>query len=256
MPNLSRDTTNRYDAHAVRTTNYIRMTWCSVAAVLVLGVAPVALASDCVVFLHGLARTSDSMQKAADVFGESGYLVANIDYPSRHLVIETLAPIAVRAGLDACPSDSVVHFVTHSLGGILVRYYLEHNEIANLGRVLMFAPPNQGSEVVDSLRGVPGFAWINGPAGLQLGTGDDSVPLTLGPVDYEVGIIAGAETFNPILSQYLDNPDDGKVSVENTKLEGMSDFIVLPHSHPFIMKSETAIKQAVAFIDSGKFDHD
>jgi hypothetical protein len=171
-------------------------------------------------------------------------------------VIETLAPIAVRRGLDACPPDSVIHFVTHSLGGILVRYYLQQEEIGNLGRVVMIAPPNQGSGVVDSLRGVPGFALINGPAGMQLGTGDDSVPLTLGPVDYEVGIIAGEETFNPILSQYLENPDDGKVSVENTKVEGMTDFLILPESHPFIMKSRAAIEQSLTFIGTGKFNHD
>lgn len=211
--------------------------------------------AECVVFLHGLARTSASMKKAAAVFEESGYVIANVDYPSRSFPIEDLAPLAVEAGLDECPADSVIHFVTHSLGGILVRYYLEQNEISNLGRVLMFAPPNKGSEVVDSLRHFPGFRAINGPAGNQLGTGEDSIPLMLGPVNYEVGIIAGTRTFNPILSQYLKNPDDGKISVENTKVSGMTDFIVLPHSHPFIMKSRDAIDQAVAFIKTGQFEH-
>lgn len=217
---------------------------------------PPAHAEDCVVFLHGLARTAASMEKAAAVFEDSGYAIANVDYPSRRLPIEELAPLAIETGVDECPSGSVVHFVTHSLGGILVRYYLEENEISNLGRVLMFAPPNQGSGVVDSLRNVPGFKLINGPAGLQLGTDESSVPLALGPVDYEVGVIAGTETFNPILSQYLENPDDGKVSVENTKVDGMSDFIVVPHSHPFIMKSSSAIDQAISFIETGQFVRD
>ena len=214
-----------------------------------------AQSAECVVFLHGLARTSASMEKAAAIFEESGYVVANVDYPSRRFPIEDLAPLAVEAGLDECPADSVIHFVTHSLGGILVRYYLEQNEISNLGRVLMFAPPNKGSEVVDRLRHFPGFRAINGPAGNQLGTGEDSIPLMLGPVNYEVGVIAGTRTFNPILSQYLKNPDDGKVSVANTKVAGMTDFIVLPHSHPFIMKSHDAIDQAFAFIETGHFEH-
>ncbi len=196
------------------------------------------------------------MEKVASFFEDSGYSVANVGYPSRSFPIEELAPLAIEAGLGECPSGAGIHFVTHSLGGILVRYYLEENDISGLGRVVMFAPPNQGSEVVDSLHGLPGFKMLNGPAGLQLGTDENSVPLTLGPVDYEVGIIAGTETFNPILSQYLENPDDGKVSVENTKVDGMSDFLVLPHSHPFIMKSSTAIEQALAFIETGQFVHE
>ena len=223
---------------------------------ILLCIASPAHAADCVVFLHGLARTSASMEKVASHFEESGYAVANVDYPSRHLPIEELAPLAVEAGLDECPTGADVHFVTHSLGGILVRYYLEKGDISGLGRVVMLAPPNQGSEVVDSLHGLPGFKLLNGPAGLQLGTDENSVPLMLGPVDYDVGVIAGTETFNPILSQYLENPDDGKVSVENTKVEGMSDFLVVPHAPPFIMKSSAAIEQAFAFIETGRFVHD
>ncbi len=223
-------------------------------ALIVLAQSP-AQAADCVVFLHGLARTSASMEKAAAAFENSGYTVANVSYPSRKFPIEELAPLAIEAGLEKCPANGAVHFVTHSLGGILVRYYLEHNEISNLGRVLMLAPPNQGSAVVDSLRHFPGFKAIHGPAGLQLGTREDSIPLMLGPVDYEVGIIAGTKTFNPILSQYLQNPDDGKVSVENTKVQGMTDFVVVPHSHPFIMKSSVVIEQAFSFIETGQFEH-
>jgi triacylglycerol lipase len=221
-------------------------------ALLVVSATP-AQSAECVVFLHGLARTSASMEKAAATFAESGYAIVNVSYPSRKFPIEELAPLAIDAGLEKCPAESVVHFVTHSLGGILVRYYLEQHEIANLGRVLMFAPPNKGSEVVDRLRHFPGFRAINGPAGDQLGTGVDSIPLMLGPVDYEVGVIAGTRTFNPILSQYLRNPDDGKISVENTKVAGMTDFLAVPHAHPFIMKSSDAIEQAFAFIQTGQF---
>ena len=217
---------------------------------------PSASRADCVVFLHGLIRTSASMERMATAFEDRDYAVANIDYPSRDLPIEELAPLALEKALAACSAESTVHFVTHSLGGILVRYYLESNEIPGLGRVVMIAPPNQGSEVVDQLRDFPGFAALNGPAGLQLGTDEDSIPSNLGPVTFEVGIIAGTETFNPILSQYLPNPDDGKVSVDNTKVEGMSDFIVLPHSHPFIMQAPAAIEQALSFIESGRFVHD
>jgi len=217
--------------------------------------ATAARATDCVILLHGLARTSASMEQAAKAFAERGFAVVNVGYPSRDHPVEELAPIAINEALAACPNDGKVHFYTHSLGGILVRYYLEHNEIERLGRVVMVAPPNRGSQVVDSLKGVPGFEILNGPAGEQLGTDENSVPLGLGPVDYPVGIIAGTQTFNPILSQFLPNPDDGKVSVESTKIEGMTDFIALPHSHPFIMKAPDAIDQAITFIATGRFVH-
>lgn len=213
------------------------------------------VAADCVVLLHGLARTADSMAELEAALVARGYKVANIDYPSRELSIEELAPMAIGEGLRACSTvtGGRIHFVTHSMGGILVRYYLENNAIESLGHVVMIAPPNQGSEVVDKLVNVPGFTFVNGPAGSQLGTGVESIPLKLGPVDYPVGIIAGTKTFNPLLSQYLPNPDDGKVSVESTKVEGMSDFRIVPVSHPFIMDDETVIEYAITFIETGAF---
>ena len=213
-------------------------------------------ASDCVIFLHGLARTSSSMNKISEAFKEEGYSVSNVDYPSRKYPIEKLAPMVVRSGVSQCPREAAVHFVTHSLGGILIRYYLEKYEIPRLGRVVMLAPPNQGSEVVDNYRNIPGFEALNGPAGMQLGTDESGVPANLGKVNFELGIIAGTQTINPILSQSLPNPDDGKVSVERTKVEGMSDFVAVPHSHPFIMQVPEVIEYAISFIESGRFGHD
>lgn len=221
----------------------------------VLVVVPTGVLADCVVLLHGLARTSSSMEKLQTALEGHGYKVANVDYPSRKKPIEELSSIAVETGTQRCQAETNdrIHFVTHSMGGILVRYYLEHKPIENLGHVVMIAPPNQGSEVVDNLATVPGFSLINGPAGLQLGTGKNSIPVQLGPVDYSVGVIAGTRTFNPLLSQYLPNPDDGKVSVENTKVEGMADFRLIAASHPFIMKNEKVIRHTLAFIETGAF---
>jgi len=213
-----------------------------------------AARADCVVLLHGLARTPGSMAALADAFSEHGYAVVNVGYPSRSKPIEELAPLAVSQGLAGCPENTTVHFVTHSLGGILVRYYLETHDIADLGRVVMLAPPNQGSEVVDRIKGIPGFRLLNGPAGAQLGTDESSVPLQLGPVEFELGVIAGSETFNPILSLYLPNPDDGKVSVASTRVQGMKDFLVVPHSHTFMMQIPEVIEQTLLFIETGAFD--
>lgn len=114
-------------------------------------------------------------------------------------------------------------------------------------------PPNQGSEVVDNLAGVPGFRQINGPAGMQLGTTVSGIPKSLGPADFELGIIAGTRSINLILSLFLPNPDDGKVSVEDTKLAGMKEHLLVPVSHPFLMRDAGVIGCVVRFLGTGAF---
>ena len=211
---------------------------------------------ECVILLHGLARTAASMAVLDNALTGAGFTVANVGYPSRKHPIERLAPMAMELGIGECRgrSASVIHFVTHSMGGILVRYYLADHRLPELGRVVMLAPPNQGSRVADELAGIPGFKLLNGPAGLQLGTGKDSVPLKLGPARFELGVIAGTRSINPILSGIIPELDDGKVSVENTKLKGMVDFLTLPHTHTFMMRSSRVIHQTVHFLRNGRFD--
>lgn len=215
-----------------------------------------ATANECVILMHGMLRSSSSMQQMADAVKTAGYTAVNLDYPSRDHTIEVLAPMAVGRGLNLCEAAGAVekiHFVTHSLGGILVRKYLSEKEIPNLGRVVMLGPPNQGSQAVDELGDVPGFDWLNGPAGKQLGKGPDSVPLSLGPADFELGVIAGNRTIDPITSAVLDDPDDGKVSVADTRLEGMDDFVVVEHSHAFMMMMPRPIELTLQFLSSGSF---
>lgn len=219
-------------------------------------VSSLASAAECVVLLHGLARTSSSFNAMQEALEEDGYLTANIDYPSREHEIAALADIAVGDGLAACRAGEDVekiHFVTHSLGGILVRQYLSTETVDELGRVVMLGPPNQGSNAVDDLVDVPGFGWLNGPAGHQLGKGEASVPLALGPVDFELGVIAGNRTIDPITSAVLENPDDGRVSIEDTKVEGMDDFIIVEHSHAFMMRMKKPIELTKKFLRTGSF---
>lgn len=210
---------------------------------------------ECVVILHGLARTSSSMRNMAERLRRAGYKVINLDYPSRRFPVEKLADIAVGEGLKFCREHSArrINFVTHSLGGILIRQYLASQDIAGLGRVVMLAPPNQGSKVVDKFSVMPGYRLINGPAGYQLGTDGNSIPLQLGPADFEVGIIAGDRTINFILSTAFDGPNDGKVAVEGAKLEGMKDFLVVHRTHPCIMQAGEVIEQVLYFLKHGLF---
>jgi hypothetical protein len=139
------------------------------------------------------------------------------------------------------------------LGGILVRHYLSNHEIQNLERVVMLGPPNQGSEVVDKMKSFPGFHFINGDAGMQLGTGELSIPNQLGKAEFDVGIVAGTKSINWILSWIIPSTDDGKVSVERTKLEGMNDHIEMKVTHPFMMKNDEVIAQVVHYLKNGTF---
>jgi triacylglycerol lipase len=210
--------------------------------------------NDTVVLLHGLNRTHHAMAKLADALQADGYTVINCDYPSRSADISTLSSNVFVSLLPQLPSSNRVHFVTHSMGGILLRTYLDTHSITNLGRVVMLAPPNQGSEVVDTLRGLPPFGWINGPAGLQLGTETNSVPNRLKPPQFDLGIIAGDRSMNPLFSYFVPGKDDGKVSVTNAQITGMSDFIVMHVTHTFMMRNSGVIAQIKYFLKKGCFE--
>lgn len=212
--------------------------------------------ASCVILLHGLARSPASMETLADALSEEGFLVINDGYPSRDYPIEQLAELAIPPALEQCPQGMEIDFVTHSLGGILVRQYLNQHNIENLNRVVMLGPPNKGSEVVDKLGAVPGFHFINGDAGMQLGTGKSSVPNALGKANFDVGIIAGTKSINLILSSLIPDTDDGKVSIDSTRLEGMNDHIEMPVTHPFMMKNNNVIAQVLSYLRHGRFEHD
>lgn len=213
------------------------------------------MSKECVILLHGLARTIGSMNRMQSALNNEGFHTVNQSYPSRKNSIDKLAKTAIDDALRKCPKESEISFVTHSMGGILVRQFLSQHSIEKLKNVVMLGPPNKGSEVVDKISNVPGFEFFNGPAGLQLGTTNDSVPNSLGPVDFNLGVIAGNRSFNPILSMMLPNPNDGKVSVENTKVEGMKDHVILPVSHTFMMKNRLVIHQVISFLVSGRFNN-
>ena len=209
--------------------------------------------AETVILLHGLARSAGSMKKLAKALSGEGYSVHNIGYASTRKTIEQLAEEAIGPALKLCPAQHRVHFVTHSLGGILVRQYLSQHPIANLGRVVMLGPPNKGSEVVDTMRKFPGFHFISGDAGLELGTGEGSVPNRLGAANFDLGIIAGTLSIDPILSPMIDGIDDGKVSVENTKLEGMQDHLEMEVTHSFMMRNSKVIEQVIHYLENGRF---
>lgn len=233
--------------------------FCLMLATGLTSAAPTGVgAAECVILVHGLNRSEHSMMKLQDALQSDGYATINVAYPSRSKPVEELVgPYIGRAVADCREAGAEkIHFVTHSMGGILVRYYLAHETMRDLSRVVMLGPPNQGSEVVDELKDVPGFETINGPAGRQLGTDAASLPQQLGPVTYPVGVITGNRSINLLLSLLIPGEDDGKVSVERAKVEGMTDFLVVPNTHPLIMNSDQVIEQTGHFLRYGFFKRD
>ncbi len=214
---------------------------------------------ECVVLLHGMGRSYSSMSAMQNSLTMSGYHTVNIGYPSTRKTIEAIVDASYPVALEKCEqySPTTVHFVTHSLGGIILRKALTGNKPAKLGRVVMLSPPNRGSEIVDAIKDWWLFRWLMGPAGQQLSTREDSVPNQLGAVDYPVGVIAGNKHafFDHLFAKIIPGLDDGKVSVERARVAGMSDFLIVNESHPYIMESRYVQFETGYFLQHGCFKH-
>ncbi len=211
-----------------------------------------------VVLLHGLSRSASSMDEMARALEGAGYRVCNVAYPSRDHSLAALAAQFVAPAITRCTANAAepVNFVTHSLGGLIVRELSRTGAVQTFGRVVMLGPPNHGSEVVDAIGDWDLFKAVTGPAGRELGTATSAVPKQLGRARFEVGVIAGNRSINWINSLMIPGADDGKVSLESAKLEGMQDFIIVRTSHPYLMKDPVVIEQSLRFLSSGCFAHD
>lgn len=211
-----------------------------------------------VVLLHGILRSHYDMALIAWRLEKEGYNVINLPYPSREKTIGELSDyvheqLRARAEFN---NAAQVHFVTHSMGGLITRQLLHDHRPANLGRVVMLSPPNSGSEFADFMLGNPHlkpvYEKLFGPAGNQL-RADFNLGLP-DHVDYPVGIIAGTRSINPLAPHVLGNTDhDGIVPVERMKIDGMTDFIELFATHTFMPFNPRVADQVAAFLKNGQF---
>ncbi|MCO5143163.1 MAG: alpha/beta hydrolase [Oligoflexia bacterium] len=203
----------------------------------------------CVILLHGLGRSASSMSKIENYMKKQGFVVWNESYPSTEKTIESLALIISNA-IQFCEGQNKekIYFVTHSLGGVLVRQYYQEKADPRVEAVVMLAPPNKGSEVVDEYKKSWWFRRFLGKAGMQLGTDAKSLPNQLKAISLDIGIIAGTVSSDPWFSYLFTGENDGKVSVESTKLDEMRAFVKMPVGHTFIMDSDEVIDQVYFFM--------
>jgi len=209
-----------------------------------------------VVLLHGIGSTSRSMRKLERSLQQAELATLNLSYASRKKPLELLAEDihpAITEFAEATPGR--LHFVGHSMGGLLPRVYVASHRPSRLGRVVMLGTPNGGSEVADLLQRSPLYRGFYDPAGLQLTTKQDDTLALLPPVDYAVGIVAGTRALDPIAWRFvLPRPNDGRVSVARSKLAGMADHIAIKATHTGLPYHRLAISQTIAFLSEGRFD--
>jgi triacylglycerol lipase len=208
-----------------------------------------------VVLLHGMARTDRSMAPLAERIARAGYRVFNVGYPGRELAPDELVAVLRSALAECCADADRLHFVTHSLGGILVRAHLAETPDPRVGRVVMMSPPNQGTDLVDLLGETWLFRKIMGPTATQMGTGPGSLPSRLPPADFELGIIAATGSINPFGSLLIRGEDDGIVPLCRMWLEGATDTLIVSNSHSLMMHSKDVARQVLAFLANGRFEH-
>jgi pimeloyl-ACP methyl ester carboxylesterase len=179
--------------------------------------------------------------------------VINFGYPSTEESIEIIAALLNKEIASIPNGRKSVNFVTHSMGSIVVRYYLAHYRVKNLKRVVMIAPPNRGSIIVSYLKNWPPYRWFFGEAGQELTRAPESLPNILPAPPCEFGIITGglgnSIGFNPLIP----GDDDGTIGVDETRLPGAGDFIQIKGQHSTLLMQTSVIDNVAAFLESGKF---
>jgi len=210
---------------------------------------------DGVILLHGIFKNKNCMKRLSNLFKEKNYQILNLDYPSTKHTIQDIADLLHPAILSFSKVNlNRIHFIGYSMGGLVIRAYLNKYSLANLGRIVMLGTPNKGSEIADFLSNNLLYKFLYGPAGAQLVTNQSHLKEIFGSVNYELGVIAGINNFSFLSNKIIGSISDGRVSVENTKIEGMKDHITVNSSHLFLPINSQVMELALNFILHGNFN--
>lgn len=207
--------------------------------------------SEYVLLLHGLGRNNMAMWLLASRLEDAGFHVHRVGYDSFNTSIPEIEEhIAEQVDSYTSTVSGTIHFVGHSMGGLLIRAYLEDHILPSLGRTVLIGTPNKGTPVADRVKGNWLLETFNSPAE-ELGT-KDSFPLSLEQPYYPVGVIAG-RVDSCIADYFIPGENDGLVPVESTKVSNMSDFIVVDSGHSFLRYDKTVADQTIFFLLNGHF---
>lgn len=204
-----------------------------------------------VVLIHGIARSTQSFSRMAETLREQGYSVFRFDYPSTQVDIPTTAD-SLQQFLSSLEGITEIHFVVHSMGGLVVRAWCQRHADPRVSRLVMLGTPNHGAELADTLKSNPVYRLVMGPAGQQLVT--DGLIATLPVPQFEFAVIAGGRGNDRGWNPLIPGDDDGTVAVERARLEGAKAFAVVPALHAFLTSDRTAIDYTLRFLKTGSLD--
>ncbi len=209
---------------------------------------------DRVLLLHGIAAGSRSMRRLEAAITQAGFETLNLAYPSCRLGLADLVEVIHAERSWITDHGGRTHLATYSMGGLLARGYITRHRPPNLGRVVMLGPPSGGSEIADRLARNFLYRRMLGPAGGELTTApSEALTQLFGTVDYPLGVIAGDRCLYPLGWLLIPGPNDGRVSVERTRVAGMADHVTIPVSHIGMLWDPAAIRLAVRFLQHGRF---
>lgn len=208
-----------------------------------------------IILLHGFGGHPLQTALLARRLCASGYDVANLGYPSWRWPIARILDHLHQRIASTTPEAPAVHFVGHSMAGLLLRAYLARHRPPRLGRVVMLGTPHGGSELADLCYRLHLDRPILNQAGALLRTQrDPAIQALFGKIDYPLGIIAGDRPMTGALPALLFRaPNDGKVSVAATHCPGQSDHMVMPVAHTAMIYSRPVADQVAHFLRDGRF---
>lgn len=210
---------------------------------------------ECVVLVHGLWRSGFAMRSIASNLEDNGYQTVSVDYPSTQSKIPELVQGYLLTSYEECKQTGAkkIHLVSHSMGGILIRQFLQNHSLPKGSKVVMLSPPNQGSELSEKFGSSWWYQWVVGPAGVSLSNTQQGIISKLDAIDEPVGIIAAYRDWSVWPNSWLPQPNDGTVSVESMKLAEMDDFILVNSGHAMMRFSDLVQSQIRQFLAVGEF---